>query len=346
MPLDTLDISGGYDSTCVLLADGQVVCYGSLAFAQPIVPNIQRIAVGVAAVCALDSAGAVWCWGQNYYGQLGDGTTDARDGAWQVPLPAPAVDLSAGNNGGECAVLNTGKIMCWGGDFFGGMNLMPVEITVLSNATRVVTGSTHACAIVSPSASVHDVWCWGNGPNGELGDGLYAAAVDPVQAVGISDAVDLAVGEQFTCVVHATGSVSCFGTGADQDAMGVPQGATGVPNPVATTITDARGIGSGEYHVCVIEASGDVSCFGMFPGVGEWHDLGLLGNVSSGLLGNAVPATGLHNVVQVVGGGLHSCARDSIGAPYCWGFNTSGELGVNPATIPTGFTPLGIGGPF
>ena len=340
------DMSSNNESTCILKTDGNVVCAGGSLFAlNPFVPGLVQIAAGAGAICALDNVGDVWCWGYNGSGQIGDGTADYRTDAFHVPLPSAATYVSASAVYGICALLDTGDLACWGPEYDGTPHFSPYTLLGLGKVTRIALGGTHACAVVEASATVHEVWCWGNSSSGELGDGLNASSMLPVQAVGISDAVDVTVSDESTCVLHETGLVGCFGNGGMRDVDGSPISNTLTESPVDTSFTDVVAISAGQYHFCALSASGDVACLALLPGLTDWHDYGLLGSSDVPLTGGPARVTGLHNVVQVANGGIHSCARVVSGASYCWGFNSYGECSVSASLFPNVITPVAFGGP-
>lgn len=156
-------------------------------------------------ICGLDEVGTAWCWGDNAGGQIGDGTTTARDTPVPVSLPEPLVSLRA-SRGGACGVAVSGQIFCWGSPLVGGGLLTPQLVDLpgtgpvvpndvmvyrigptgldrylrgqpmprfagLDEAMRVVdfTGERHACALGAGG----EVWCsW------TITDGISAAIGD------------------------------------------------------------------------------------------------------------------------------------------------------------------------
>ena len=113
-----------------MTSNGAVSCWGANADGElgdgtttnrPTPVPVSGLSAGVVAVaagqkhtCALTSGGAVWCWGNNWYGQLGDGTTTGR------PTPVPVSGLSSGvvalaaGMYHTCALTSGGAVVCWG----------------------------------------------------------------------------------------------------------------------------------------------------------------------------------------------------------------------------------------
>lgn len=154
--------------------------------------TLTQITIGDQFACALDNAGAAYCWGWNEWGPLGDGSTTESD----VPV---AVDtggvlagktlsqISAGNRD-VCALDSTGAAYCWGEGSAGKLGdgnthgtTVPVAVDthgVLAGKTltQITVGDGTACALSSAGAA----YCWGAGGLGELGDGATANSSVPV----------------------------------------------------------------------------------------------------------------------------------------------------------------------
>ncbi len=261
-------ISAGDSHTCALLANSSVKCWGwsgagALGVPDPVGDTAGEVATmaavdlgagrtataisaGSAHTCAVLDSGAVKCWGDNTYGQLGIGTTENMgDDADEMGDALPSVDLGAGRTataiaaGGDftCATLDNGAVKCWGynaqgqlgqgttdplGDEPGEMGdaLAPIALGAGRTVTALATGADHACATFTDGA----VRCWGRNIYGNLGIGdAFDRGGDPVDMAALPDvtlpngarAAGVTAGDSFTCVVLATGRVTCFGAGAE-----------------------------------------------------------------------------------------------------------------------------------
>ncbi|MDF2697121.1 MAG: hypothetical protein K0S65_5504 [Labilithrix sp.] len=81
--------------------------------------------------CATTTLGNVYCWGYNASGQAGDGTKDhAYKAVKVVGLPAPAAQVKTTPDA-TCALLTTGKVYCWGSNFYGQIGNGKIKIASL-----------------------------------------------------------------------------------------------------------------------------------------------------------------------------------------------------------------------
>jgi alpha-tubulin suppressor-like RCC1 family protein len=106
---------------CALHINGTVHCHDmatgrfvELAGAGP----FQAVWTGPGHACALDASGAAWCWGDNFDGRLGDGTTERRTQATRVAGEEVFVQLALGSSH-SCGRTATGDVWCWGGNVAG-----------------------------------------------------------------------------------------------------------------------------------------------------------------------------------------------------------------------------------
>lgn len=287
-----------------------------------------QVAAGGDHTCEISPTGGgeVYCWGDNTYGQLGDGTTISRGHPVTASLvngnAHGAVALALGLDF-TCALMDDGSVQCWGHNNLGQLG----DGTTMDRHQPVVTEPAYIAAISAGGYHTCALWisgqvvCWGNNTFGELGNGTaggYSTTPDPVP--GISEgAVAISAGYNHTCALR-DGRPLCWGRNADGQ-LGTGNN-TDYSAPIGIQIdTDVRSIAAGAYHTCVLTTHGAVRCFG------DNAD-GELGNGGSASSNLPVPVFGLdHGVVTLASGGYHTCILDRDHVQKCWGEGSRGQLG-------------------
>lgn len=293
-------------------------------------PTVTGIAAGGGYTCVIDDAGAVWCWGKNYHGELADGTTTARRSPAVVPELGPVRTVSLGREH-ACAVIADGTVRCWGNNEFGELGdgttevrTKPVPVLGLTNIVEVAAGGSHTCA-----RSVDGrVACFGQGAVGQLGNGSSVLRNPTPQWVpGLKEVTGIASGYWWSCALLATGEVMCWGANWFGQ-LGIPRTGIGSEEHVASptramNVKNAQQIGPGGGTSCAATADG-VWCWG-HNNKGEIGRGSADGYFNYGILPLRVAGT-KHAVFADVGH-EHSCALLSGGAVVCWGGNSAGQLG-------------------
>jgi alpha-tubulin suppressor-like RCC1 family protein len=227
-------ISAGRDSACALTTSGGVKCWGANEGGQlgdgttnsssipvdvyELTSGVRAISVGQGNACALTSGGGVKCWGNNYYGELGNGTN--KNSATPVDvsgLASGVIAISVGR-GDACAVTTNGGVKCWGANKYGQLgngtqenSALPVEVYGLSSGVSAISvGNGYACVLTS----IGGVKCWGNNQDGELGIiGTTNSGVTLVNdVIGLKNGVNaISANWMHTCAVISSGEVKCWG---------------------------------------------------------------------------------------------------------------------------------------
>lgn len=311
------------------------------------------VVTGPSHTCARMTNGAMYCWGDNRFGQLGVGDTSPRGrptrldfaglGVTKIYLPAGDGEVSSDSGVFTCAVTTDNALHCWGGNRFGQLGTgdtelraTPTRVTGLGNdVARASNGGGHACAHTADGK----LWCWGKNLGGQLGLGTTSPELAPKQVdVGGLSVERLATGANFTCARGADGSLWCWGeNGMGQLGLGDLSPRTS-PTRVMSVGTSLVRLVSGGAHTCAVSTDGLASCWGD----NRFGQLGV--NDTTARSAPTVVAGALGTVTQVFAGGTHSCALRSDNTLWCWGDNRSGQLGVGdtqPRAVPVQVSALG-----
>ncbi|MCL4186307.1 MAG: hypothetical protein KJZ85_01770 [Rhodobacteraceae bacterium] len=192
-------------------------------------PVIVRVAAGGHHTSALDTAGQVWCWGYNDWGQLGyppilwdDQPRDPN--IYRRPVRVRRLLAAEVAPGGfhTCALGPLGAAYCWGANGYGQLgNGRSADSIALGrvrrlgqgrHATQLDPGDLHSCALRSSGR----VACWGYNLVGQLGDGTNTSRLTPVEVLGLTDATQVTTSLfRHTCALRADGRVLCWGENGD-----------------------------------------------------------------------------------------------------------------------------------
>lgn len=338
-----------YYATNNILNPVKGVCSGSTGVAEAQVASMMGVGIGHA--CGL-FGGRPYCWGGNWAGQLGNGTTVNSNTPVAVDTSGvlagkTITDLTVGDYF-SCVIAN-GAPYCWGWNSYGQLgnglttnSSVPVAVNMSGalagkTVTKITGGYYNACAIADGAA-----YCWGTSGFDGLGSNTQYSytpkAVDTSGVLAGKTVTDIDA-ENFGGVVCAVadGAPYCWGYGAS-GGMGNGTNTTSNWLPVAVdtsgvlagkTVTD---VSTYEYHACAV-ADGKPYCWG---GNGS-SQLGN-GSTTSSNVPVAVDASGVlagKTIVSVTAGDYATCSLDSQGAVFCWGDNMYGSLGNNTYTDST-----------
>ncbi|MCC6552857.1 MAG: chromosome condensation regulator RCC1 [Polyangiaceae bacterium] len=232
---DVIDLAAGTHITCALQSGGQALCWGDNLYGElggavaaesdphptpiPGVGDAVQIAAGANHACAVRRSGKVACWGKNYDGQLGDGTTGTLASA---VVDVAGIDDAVKVTGGlsySCALRRGGRVSCWGsnggylGDGTSEGSPTPVEVVDLDDATDLAAGASDVCAV----RATGEVVCWGQ--SGTVVSAPASGVAEPQPIAGISGARHVSVGQNVSdthaCAVRAGETLACWGRNSE-----------------------------------------------------------------------------------------------------------------------------------
>jgi alpha-tubulin suppressor-like RCC1 family protein len=268
----------------------------------------------------------------------GDPETTGELCAGGACLPPTGAPLALGGSH-TCARIVDGTVSCWGSNASGelGDGTMtsrptPAVVPDLEGVVALAAGPDHTCAVLASG----EARCWGRNTYGQLGDGTTEGPrLVPTPVSGLTDAIDIAVGDLHTCALRASGAVSCWGrnvSGQLGDGRTIDRA---VPGDVLE-VTDVVELSVGSEHTCARRGDGVVECWGV-------NSAGQLGDGSTDNRWYPTPVLSLEGVLEIAASRTHSCARLGSGSVRCWGSNRFGELGA-PASLDPASSPQAVAG--
>jgi alpha-tubulin suppressor-like RCC1 family protein len=325
-------------------AQGQLAQPLSIArLAKPRKVNIAGVAAKIATfanhTCVIMANGDINCWGANASGQCGTGDKTSPAQPHVVNTPGKQWEEVSPGVEHTCAVDQGGQVYCWGANNGGqsgsSVSLLPTaaggEKTPL---TSIASANLHTCAAMLPSGG-NGVRCWGTEDKGALGDGAPANTSNPtaVTALGLNAEIkEVAVGGGHTCARDATGDVKCWGDNA-LGQLGISPAGSFIDAPAAKIgMQPLAAVSAGGATSCGIAVQNrTLACIGSNAS----GQLGRGGTKDTSPHPEVLPVlrpdgTGqpLEGVVSVAVGRDHVCASVGTGLDlFCWGEGADGQVG-------------------
>ena len=326
---------------CAIHSTGDLRCWGTNASgqlgdnttqerSQPVsVVNLGSTVTSVAAgtfhTCALLDTGVVQCWGDNAFGQLGNGTTASTSTPSTTSNLTGVIALTTGSSH-SCAITDTRDLYCWGWNISGQIGngtttntTQPVLVQGLSaRPVELALGGSHTCAVLETG----EVQCWGSNNYGQLGNGTTTNTTQPVTVTGLSSSVvSISAGNSNTCALLDTGEIQCWGwNSGGQLGNGTTTDST-QPVTVTGLGVAATALSSGDSHTCATTITNTMKCWGS-------NFFGQLGDGTTTDRTQPTNTTGLGSgVTHIAASNLYTCARLDTGKVQCWGLNNGGSLG-------------------
>ncbi|MEQ1701625.1 MAG: hypothetical protein ABMA25_16065, partial [Ilumatobacteraceae bacterium] len=343
------------------------------------------IASGSESSCALLDDNTVTCWGEGVVGTLGYGngndigdnetpaTNPVNGGIVALPDALTAVAIVAGGQH-TCAVLSNSRLSCWGANAsgqlgYGNTTRIGDDETPAANpvnngwvptptsrmVTAVAANDLHSCALLENGT----ITCWGYNQIGQLGYGNTntigdneTPATNPVNGgtvvlPGARASSALSAGGNHTCALLDNGTVSCWGIAlngqlgyANTNNIGdneTPAGNSSINGGIVgfAAARSATALATGESHTCALLDNGRVTCWGLNAngqlGYGNTTTVGVIDFPSTNSDFVALPNG--RAATAIAAGAYHTCALLDNGTVTCWGVNTNGQLGYGNTNV-------------
>ena len=253
--------------------------------------------------CALTTGGAAYCWGDNQLGELGTGSTTGPQTCTIGQTGFPCSRTPAAVGGG-------------------------LAFTTLTGDSYYFT-----CGLTQGGAA----YCWGFNGDGELGDGTRTTRSSPVAVAGGLTFASLSAGAFHACGLTPAGVGYCWGDNSYGQLGDGTQTFRTSPVPVSGGATFAS-ITAGGSHTCAVTTTGVTACWGLNSsgqlGWGSMTGPSTCVYVGSNYACGVAPVTvtGQIAFARLSAGASHTCGVTAAGIAYCWGENSSGQVGANYAT--------------
>jgi len=314
------------------LGDGNANTLSNVPVSVSNLKFVTSVSAGGRHSMALLANGTVMAWGNNGFGQLGDGTTVTREVPVEVKGLTGVKTIAAGGDH-SLALLSSGKVMAWGDNESGQLGIgstteseVPVEVKGLTGVRAIAAGAEHSLALMSNGT----VMAWGANESGQLGNGGTKQSTVPVAVKGLTGVAAVSAGGEFSLALSTKGTVEAWGND-ESGQLGnseFEEPSSSVPIAVSG-LSGVSSISAGAQHGLALLSSGAVMAWG--------EDT--YGEVGNGTIKSSqstpVAVSGLSGVTAISAGGQDSAAVLGSGTVMAWGINQWGTLGDGATGSPS-----------
>jgi alpha-tubulin suppressor-like RCC1 family protein len=282
----------------------------------------KKLAAGTAHTLFIDANGALWAWGYNAQGQLGQG---ANSNAVIVPVQVGSATNWTAVAAGylhSMAIKSDGTLWAWGSNSYGqlgdGSNTYrysPVQVGSATNWVAVAGGALHSLAIKSDGT----LWAWGYNLQGQLGVGDGASRNTPVQVGTATDWMTVASGSQHSLAIKSDGTLWAWGF-SSYGQLGDGSTTNRYAPVQVGAASNWTAVDGGLEHSLAINNAGTLWAWGR-------NIKGQLGDGSNSDRSSPVQVGTAATWTALAAGIAHSLATQSNGTLWAWGSNEHGQLG-------------------
>ena len=283
----------------------------------------------------------LYAWGQNTYGQVGDGTTTTRNSPVQVGALTTWLNIACGY-AMTIATKTDGTLWSWGYNNYGQLGTnnttnysSPVQVGALTNWAQSAAGQDHSIVTTTDGK----LYSFGHNYNGQLGLGNTTNYSSPVQVGALTNWSKPACGLSHCIVVKTDGTIWAWGRGSNPFGGGGQLGQGNTSNyssPVQIGgLTNWSKPACGDYFSLATTTDGKLYAWG-------YNGLGQLGQGNTTNYSSPVQVGALTTWADVSAGNLHTLAVKTDGTLWTWGLNNYGQLGLSNYTTPIN-SPVQVG---
>jgi alpha-tubulin suppressor-like RCC1 family protein len=290
--------------------------------------SFTQISAGFAHFCGVTSENRAYCWGDNVWGQLGNGSEASADDPVPVAGGLRFRQVAAGLDH-TCGRTTENRLYCWGSNDWGELGdgtqgvsrLVPVPVAGGRFYRHVDAAANGTCAVTTGYLA----FCWGDNGNGQVGDSTRGGIrTVPVAVAGGRRFRQVDRGSGHTCGLTTDARIYCWGANwTGQLGIGRVGFQRKWPGWRVLSGQSFSRVSAGGDHTCAETIYNRAYCWGA-------NRTGQLGDGTLTLRSTPVAVVGGLFFKQLVTAGWsegHSCGITSDRVAYCWGLNSVGELG-------------------
>ncbi|MCD0478765.1 T9SS type A sorting domain-containing protein [Chryseobacterium sp. LC2016-29] len=288
----------------------------------------QTLSAGAEYSLGIKTDGTLWAWGNNLYGQLGDGTTVDRNIPIQIGTANNWLKIDT-NSYYSLAIKADGTLWAWGMNSDGQLGdgtkidrFIPTQIGTATNWKSISAGVAHSLAIKTDGT----LWGWGRNNYGQLGDGTTIGKIVPTQLGTATDWQSISAGVSHTLALKTNGTLWGWGRNNYGQLGDGTTTAKTIPVQIGTA-TNWKSIDAGDHHSIGTKTNGMLWGWG-YNQYGQLGDGTTMSKIEPTQIGTGT------NWLNIAAGTGFTFANKTDGTLWSWGDNAYGQLGngTNGAT--------------